>query len=114
MFHCAADDGSTVFTLGNLEPALFAPDEMKRLSTHGLTFTLDVPRVADGVGAFERMVGLGRRLAESLEGDLVDDNRAPLNEKSLEFIRGKIAEFQRQMGEQGIPAGSDTAQRLFS
>lgn len=113
LFHAADEDGDTAFTLGNLEPALFVADELKALSTRGLTLMLDVPRTREGVPAFERMLRKARSLAESLDGALVDDNRAPLTDNALAFIRAKIAEFQAQMQAHGIPAGSDTARRLF-
>ncbi|MEW5888068.1 MAG: cell division protein ZipA C-terminal FtsZ-binding domain-containing protein [Pseudomonadota bacterium] len=114
LFHCADEQGATLFTLGNLEPALFAPQEMKTLSTHGLTFALDVPRVAGGVAAFDRMIAVARQLCHGLDGVLVDDNRAPLGDNSIAMIRKSIAQFHEQMQRQGIPPGGELALRLFS
>lgn len=114
LFHALDQKGGTVFTLGNLEPALFRGEDMRNLTTRGITLILDVPRTRDGVDAFERMLATARKLASSLDGALVDDNRAPLTDPSLAFIRQKIGEFQAQMDAQGIPAGGDTACRLFA
>jgi hypothetical protein len=113
-FHTRDDAGHELFTLGNLEPALFAADAMAGLSTHGLTLNLDVPCVMSGGAAFGSMVTTARQLAAGLNGTVVDDNRQPLNQKSLEVIRAKIVEFQDLMSQHGIPAGTATALRLFS
>ncbi len=113
-YHAEDEAGHTLFTLGNLEAALFAAGEMPALQTHGITLTVDVPRVGNGVWAFECMIALGLRLVDSLGGELVDDNRARLGEPALLKIRDTIAQFQQQMAQQGIPAGSATALRLFA
>ena len=113
-FHAEDGEGRTLFTVGNLEAALFAAAEMANQQTHGVTLTVDVPRVAEGVHAFDRMVALALRLADSLNGEIVDDNRASLSEPALLKIRQTVVQFQQQMAQQGVPAGSATALRLFS
>jgi hypothetical protein len=45
---------------------------------------------------------------------VVDDNRSPFGDKAVGLIRSQIEQFQGQMAEQGIPAGSPLALRLFS
>jgi hypothetical protein len=113
-FHAEDGEGRTLFTIGNLEAALFAAEELANLQTHGVTLTVDVPRVAQGVNAFDRMIALALRLAQSLGGEIVDDNRAKLSEPALLKIRQTVEQFQEQMVQQGVPAGSATALRLFS
>jgi len=114
MFHALDEAGGTLFTLANLEPALFAADELKVLTTQGVTFTLDVPRVGAGAAAFDRMIDLARQFAASLGGLLVDDNRSPLADSALEVIREKIGQIGQTMLAHGLPAGSPQALRLFS
>ena len=113
-FHSRDGKGLTEFVLSNLEPVLFSAEGMRGLTTQGITLTLDVPRVADGVQVFERMMALAQRIAEALGGVVVDDNRAPFGDKAVGLIRSQIGQFQGQMAEQGIPAGSPLALRLFS
>lgn len=113
-FHARDEAGVSLFTLSNLEPTLFVAEEMRGLSTQGVTLTLDVPRVADGVRVFERMMGFAQQLAETLDGAVVDDNRSPFGEKAVGPIRSQIEQFQGQMREQGIAPGSPLALRLFS
>lgn len=114
MFHCVDEAGATLYTLSNLEAVLFAAEEMKSFSTHGITFTLDVPRVADGARAFDRMIALARQFVQSLGGKLVDDNRAPLADSALDVIHDKILEIEQRMAQRGIAAGGPQALRLFS
>ena len=114
MFHAADDAGATLYTLSSLEALPFAAEEMKTLFTHGVTFTLDVPRVANGPLAFDRMTALAKQCVASLGGTLVDDNRAPLADSALDVIHDKIVEIEQRMAEQGLIAGGPQALRLFS
>jgi hypothetical protein len=114
MFHATDDAGATLYTLSNLETAPFAADEMKSIVTHGITFTLDVPRVAGGPRVFDRMVATARQIAAGLDGRLVDDNRAPLPDSALALIHDKVVEIEQRMAAQGLMAGGTQALRLFS
>ncbi len=114
MFHACDESGNTLYMLSNLEASLFVAEEMKTLSTQGITFTLDVPRVADGTRAFDRMIELSQQMAKSLGGSVVDDNRTPLGGTALDVIRDKIVEVEQRMVAQGLPAGGPQALRLFS
>ncbi|WP_200383306.1 cell division protein ZipA C-terminal FtsZ-binding domain-containing protein, partial [Rhodocyclus tenuis] len=108
------DDGQALFVLSNQESGGFPGEELKTLTTHGVTFLLDVPRVAHGDRVFAQMLELARRFAATLHGALVDDNRRPLAEGALEPIRRAIAQSQAAMAARQVPAGSALAQRLFA
>lgn len=108
------EDGNVLYVLLNLETAGFSVDSMKTMSTHGITFLLDVPRVAHGERVFNQMVDLARRFADVLRGTLVDDNRRPLSEVALEPIRRQVGEYQAMMAAQNLPAGGPLTRRLFS
>lgn len=109
------DEGRAQFYLQNFETAQFAPETIRTLATHGVTFLLDVPRVDHGERVFMQMTELARRFAETLQGVLVDDNRVPLGEPQLEHIRREfVGKPQASMLEFGLPAGSPQALRLFS
>jgi hypothetical protein len=112
-FHLVDEGGQSHFTLNNLEPALFTAEDMRSLTTHGITLSLDVPRVANGSTAFNRMILTANKMAAGLHGMIVDDNRAALSEQALQVIRAKIAEFQHSMEQRGIVAGGVLASRLF-
>lgn len=109
------DDGKELFKLQNYESTLFSADSIKSLTTHGITFMLDVPRVDHGERVFFLMVDQARRFADALQGQLVDDNRQPLNEAQLDGIKREyVAKAQASMAQYGFPAGSPQALRLFS
>ncbi|QDF97387.1 ZipA [Azoarcus sp. DD4] len=113
-FHMYDEAGNTLFTLANLEPALFALDGLRSLQTHGITLVIDVPRVANGAACFERMMQLANHLADALQGVVVDDNRAPFGADAATMIRSQIAQFQERMASHDIPAGGPLARRLFA
>ena len=108
------DDGNVLYTVLNQESSGFSVESMKTMTTHGLTFLLDVPRVSHGERVFNQMVDLARRFADVLKGVLVDDNRRPLNESSLEPIRRQVGQFQALMAVENMPAGDPLTRRLFS
>jgi hypothetical protein len=115
MFTRRDEDERTQFTLQNMESTMFSAEAIRNLTTHGLTFVLDVPRVDHGERVFVQMVELAKRFAETLQGTLVDDNRQPLNDVQLDHIRREfIGKPQATMAAYGLPAGSAQALRLFS
>ncbi len=108
------DEGHVLYTLANLEAAGFAVESMRTMSTHGLVFLLDVPCVDHGDRVFAQMLDLARRMADTLNGVLVDDNRRPLTESMLDPFRRQIGQYQAQLAGKGLPAGGPLALRLFS
>ena len=108
------DEGKVLYRLFNQLDMGFSVDSIKTLTTHGVTFLLDVPRVAHGDRVFNQMLDLARRFTEALHGSLVDDNRRPLSEGELEPIRRQIVEYQEAMASRSLPAGGHLALRLFS
>jgi hypothetical protein len=114
VFHYRNERRQTLFTLDNHEPAPFLPESITGLATGGVTLLLDVPRVAGGAEALDRMVGIAGHLATALGGRLVDDNRAALTEAGIARIRDQVRSIHAAMAARDIPAGSARAQRLFS
>ena len=112
-YHAEDADGNCVFTMTNLEPAVFVASELKDLQTRGITLLLDVPRTPLGPQTFDRMLASARKMAESLRGEVVDDNRTAFGESQAQLVRSQIEQFQQRMAESGIPAGGELARRLF-
>ena len=108
------DDGHVLYTLANQESAGFSVETMRSMSTHGLVFILDVPCVSHGDRVFAQMLDLARRMAETLHGVLVDDNRRPLTEAMLDPFRRQIGQYQSQLAAKGLPAGCPLTLRLFT
>lgn len=114
VFRARDEAGGELFTVANLGNEPLAADTLAALSTHGLTLSLDVPRVADGVAGFGRMLATARQLTTALGGVLVDAQRAPLSQAMIDAIGAKTAELQQTMRDAGIEPGSVRALRLFS
>src|SRR5688500_9864240 len=114
LFHYRDENNATLFSFGNYEASPFLPNKMRTLITHGITFLLDVPRVANGEIVFGQMMYLAENFTDVLGGVMVDDNRAPLSDSGIRKIRQQLSAIQSVMLARGIPAGGETALRLFA
>lgn len=83
-------------------------------AAHGVVLLFDVPRVARGLEAFDRMTSLGLQLVERLGGNLVDDGGRPVSRASLERDRKSLESIYARMAARGISAGGERALRLFA
>jgi FtsZ-interacting cell division protein ZipA len=88
-------------------------ESLRQLSTAGVVLLLDVPRVSDPVRVFDQMRLAAKRMAHTLEGVLVDDNRRPLNDASLASIRAEVQATAVALREANIEPGGPRALRLF-
>lgn len=112
---CRRDEtGLELYSLCNMETPAFSAEGMKTLATKGLTLLFDVARVPGGIVAFDRYVEFVRALADALSAGIVDDNRQLLDEAGLARIRAQLQALYASMEQQGIPAGSPLALRLFA
>lgn len=107
-------DGVEVFALTCLAVTPFSPAKIEAAGLSDLVFSLDVPRVANGAAAFERMIAFARQCAETLGGQLTDAQHKPLADATIAAIRVRIDDLQGQMAGMNIPAGGVRALRLFS
>jgi len=108
------DRGTPLYSLSNQESAPFNADNIKNMTTHGLTMLFDVPRIPNGLRSFDHMIVFARQLTESLRGLMVDDNLRPLTDDGVTKIKQQLSLIYGKMDKNGIPAGSARAQRLFS
>lgn len=75
---------------------------------------LEVPCIAHGERAFDRMMAVAEELAEALDALLVDEHRRPVTERFVAPVRQQICQLQGRMAQQGVAAGSSLALRLFA
>ena len=80
----------------------------------GLSFVLDVPRTLQPGRTFERMMALLLRFADTLHGEIVDDNRKLLTANGRKVIADTITELAAQMQARSVVPGSAVALRLYS
>jgi len=110
MFYARSESGKVLFTLGDRHHRPL--DSLEE--TPSVTLLLDVPRVAGGEGAFDRMADLAQQMALTLGGDLVDDDNRSLKPADLAAIRKQLVGLYGRMDDRGIPAGGVAALRLFA
>ena len=114
LFHYRNENGQTLFSMCNLGQESFSSATMRQMKLNAVTLLFDVPRVAGGISVFERVATLAKHLAESVDGELVDDNRRPLNEQGLGSIKRQLTDIYNRMQLRGIEPGSPLALRLFA
>ncbi len=108
------DAGRELFSLANSGDAPFSAGSIGALTTAGVTFEFDLPRAPGGAATFDQVVVLASRFAQTLGGQVVDDNRVALGPQAVAAIRAQLEPVYGTMAAQGIPAGSTLALRLFS
>jgi hypothetical protein len=113
-FHARDDNGREHYWLSNSGGVPFDAETIRTTNTHGITFTIDVPRIANGSFVFDRMLTTAQQMARGLGGVLVDAQRQPLAEPMIKVIRAKVVELQQQMQAADIAPGSPRALKLFS
>ena len=113
IFH-ASEGGRVLFSVSSLyKPGHFNPAEWETFRTAGLAIFMSVPVVREPAAVFERMMQTAAGLTSFLGGRLLDQEHRPLTEQGIGAIRTQIEGLQARMRAFGIPAGSDTALRLF-
>lgn len=112
-FDFADDSGATLYSLLNYRQEAMTAESLRQLSTPGVVLLLDVPRVADPVRVFDQMRLAAKRMAHTLEGVLVDDNRRPLDDAALASIRAEVQASAVALRQANIEPGGPRALRLF-
>ena len=107
------ETGATLYTIQNYKQEPFSIESLRRTTTPGIVFLLDVPRVADPVRVFDQMRMVAKRMTQTLEGVLVDDNRRPITDTSLAAIRSQVQVTVTALREAHIDPGGPRALRLF-
>ena len=107
------DTGAVLYTLQNLRNEPFTADSLRLSATNGVVLVLDVPRINDPPRVFDQMKLAAKRLALNLGGELVDDNRRPLDDPMLVNIRKQVETAAEALRESGIEPGSPRALALF-
>ena len=107
------DTGAVLYSLQNLRAEPFTAESLRVTATHGVVFLLDVPRVADPARVFDQMKLAAKRMAPTLGGELVDDNRRPLDDAALALIRDQVQAAADALKSVHIEPGSARALALF-
>ncbi len=79
-----------------------------------LILHLDVPQVDRNEQPFARMCQAAQAMAQSMEGQVTDDNGQPLAPQALDGIAHELQRLYDMLEERDFAAGSTLARRLFS
>jgi len=89
------DDGRAVFSVASLvEPGSFDLTKIKTESYPGVSMFLALPGPRDGPAAFDDMLNVARKLAERLDGQLLDEQGNRLSIQRERYMREEIIQFE--------------------
>ena len=89
------DEDRTIFSAASLvEPGSFDLANIKEQQIPGISLFLILPGPIDGVEAFDLMMAAARALAQTLDGELLDESGSTLSIQRERYLREEIIQFQ--------------------
>ena len=89
------DESRTVFSAASLiEPGSFDLENIKDQEIPGISLFLVIPGPIDGIEGFDQMMTAARALAQSLNGELLDESGSTLSIQRERYMREEIIQFQ--------------------
>ena len=89
------EEGAAVFSAASLvEPGHFDVENIKEQEFPGISLFLVLPGPMEGVNAFDLMIAAARTLAQSLNGELVDESGSTLSVQRERYMREEIVQFE--------------------
>ncbi|WP_111496352.1 cell division protein ZipA [Marinobacter bohaiensis] len=79
-----------------VEPGTFRPEDMKTMSTPGISFFMSMPGPSDSLKAFEFMLETAQCVVHNLGGEMKDERRSVMTPQTIEHCRQRIREFERK------------------
>lgn len=99
IFHRYSDakgEGALLFSMANMvKPGTFDLDAMDDFETPGVSLFMTLPINADSMQSFDLMADTARAIAETLGGELKDEQRSVMTRQTLEHSRQRIRDFER-------------------
>ena len=89
------DDERTIFSAASLvEPGSFDLANIREQQLPGISLFLVLPGPIDGADAFDLMMAAARTLAQSLNGELLDETGSTLSIQRERYMREEIVQFE--------------------
>ena len=89
------NENRTIFSAASLvEPGSFDLANIKEQQIPGISLFLVLPGPVDGVEAFDLMMATARALAQTLDGELLDESGSTLSVQRERYLREEIIQFQ--------------------
>lgn len=99
IFHRSSDskgEGALLFSMANMvKPGTFDLDAMDEFETPGVSLFMTLPINADSMQSFDLMADTARAIADTLKGELKDEQRSVMTRQTLEHCRQRIRDFER-------------------
>lgn len=100
IFHRYSDakgDGTLLFSMANMvRPGTFDLDAMDEFETPGVSLFMTLPLNADSMESFDLMLNTARTIAETLDGELKDEQRSVMTRQTVEHCRQRIRDYERK------------------
>ncbi len=100
IFHRYSDtkgDGALLFSMANMvRPGTFDLDAMDEFTTPGVSLFMTLPIDADSMQSFDLMAETAQAIAQTLGGELKDEQRSAMTKQTLEHSRQRIRDFERK------------------
>ncbi len=86
-----------IFSMANAaKPGYFERDEWNTFETSGIALFLTLPSPVNALDAWDSMLATGRRMAEILHAELLDDERNPFTRQKEAQVREEMRNYERQ------------------
>jgi cell division protein ZipA len=100
IFHRLVDgrpDSGPIFSVANIKkPGSFEMAEIQALETPAIAFFLTLPAPIAALDAWEKMLPTAQRMAELLDGVVLDESRNPIGRQRISHIRDDLRAYDRQ------------------
>lgn len=94
----SAGNGEVLFSLANMvKPGVFDIDNMETFTTQGVSLFMTLPCASDNLETFNLMLSAAAKLAEELDGQVLDGNRCVLTKQSTQHYVQRIRDVERDM-----------------
>lgn len=93
-----SDESRTIFSAASLvEPGSFDLANIKDQDIPGISLFLILPGPVDSVEAFDLMMAAARALAQTLNGELLDESGSTLSIQRERYLREEVIQFQHSL-----------------
>ena len=100
VFHRLADgrpDGGPIFSVANIKkPGSFEMSDIQSMETPAIAFFLTLPAPIAALDAWEKLLPTAQRMAELLDGVVLDESRNALGRQRIAHIRDDLRADDRQ------------------
>ncbi|MGH8147589.1 MAG: cell division protein ZipA [Rhodanobacteraceae bacterium] len=100
VFHRLVDgrpDAGPVFSMANMvKPGYFDMHRVAELATPGVTFFITLPGPLPALDSWDAMLPTAQRIAELLDGELLDEDRNALGRQRIAGLREELRDWDRQ------------------